>query len=589
MSNTSSNTANLSINDCIWVQRKADDRMVETAVQRYNIPEIIARVLIPRKVSIDEIADFLNPKLRTALPDPFHLLDMEKAADRIAEAIKNNETIGIFGDYDVDGATSTALLKTFIEEAGGKAIGYIPDRIDEGYGPNIKAFEELKDQGASLIITVDCGIVSFEPIEEITKQGLDVIVIDHHIGETKLPNALAVVNPHRVDETTEHTYLAAVGVVFLVCVAVNKVLREKGWFENSSPPDLLKHLDLVALGTVCDVVPLIKANRAFVIQGLKILSSRKNVGISALIDVGDINSPPTDYHLGFILGPRINAGGRIGTADLGFKLLTAKCEIEAGKLAGELDRLNNERKAIQEAVLEQAQEQIEQEGIAPVIFVKGEGWHQGVVGIAAGRLTEMYNRPVAVIAVENGVGKASMRSIDGVDIGAVITKARNLDLIIAGGGHSAAGGFTAEIDKLDKLHQYFIECLENKIESSTKIKSVEFDGYVTIDGLKPDFAKLLEKAGPYGVGNPTPHFVLHNVYIIKSDITGNGHINCIVSNGTSTKRIIAFRAADTQLGKALLTLKGKNIHLMGEVRYNNWMGREDASFIVKDMAYSEDR
>jgi len=582
---TSTKTENLSINDCIWLQRQVDERLVIATVQRYNIPEVIARVLIARKVDIDDIAEFLNPKLRTALPDPFHLLDMQKAADRISDAIKNNETIGIFGDYDVDGATSTALLKKFVEAVGGKAIGYIPDRIKEGYGPNIKAFETLKKQGASLIVTVDCGIVAFKEVEEITKQGVDVVIIDHHIGETKLPNAVAVVNPHRIDETTEHNYLAAVGVVFLVCIATNKVMREQGWFSDKKAPDLLQYLDLVALGTVCDVVPLIKANRAFVIQGLKIIMGRQNVGISALVDIGKINTAPTDYHLGFVLGPRINAGGRIGTSNLGFKLLSTKCSIEASQIAKSLDDLNQERKAIQEAVLEQAQEQVENNPISPVIFAKNEGWHHGVVGIAAGRLTEIYHSPVAVIAMENGIGKASMRSIDGVDIGAVITIARNLGIIIAGGGHAMAGGFTVAEDKIDELHKLFIERLEKDIEKSTAIKMLEFDGYISIAGLKPDFAKLLEKAGPYGVGNPSPRFVLHNIHIIKSSISGAGHVSCIVSDGRDSKRVMAFRSADTALGKALITMKGKKIHLIGEVRYNKWMGREEASFIINDMAF----
>lgn len=575
----------LSVNNCVWIQRNADERLVQAAIQQYEIPEVIARVIISRGIKLDDIEEFLNPKLRNSLPDPFHLLDMDKAARRIADAIKNNEIVGIFGDYDVDGATSTALLKRYIEQAGGRAIGYIPDRIIDGYGPNIKAFEMLKKQGASLIITVDCGVVAFEPISHIKGQGVDVVVIDHHIGNTELPEAIAVVNPHRVDETTEHNYLAAVGVVFLTCVAINKTLRDDGWFNGKRTPDLMQDLDLVALGTVCDVVPLRGVNRAFVIQGLKMMARRGNRGLSALIDVGKVNTAPTSYHLGFILGPRINAGGRIGDSSLGFRLLTTGCEIEAENIAKDLDKLNTERKTIGEIIFEYAQEQVENSDKSSVLFVKGEEWHHGVVGIVAGRLAEMYHRPVAVICIENGVGKASMRSIDGVDIGSVITSAKQMDLLVAGGGHSAAGGFTVAEDKIDDLLKYFIKRLEKDVEKAGEIKAIEFDGYMSLHGLQAEFARLLEKAGPYGVANPTPRFVLYDVAIIKADIMKNGHIQCILKDDTGSFRAMAFRVVDTPLGSALLKVHNKKIHLIGEVMHNTWLGKESASFIIKDMAF----
>ena len=425
--------------------RKFNDDKIKHLSQMFDIPEIVAKILSSKSIEEEDIYDFLNPYIKNYLPDPSHLLDMDKSSDFLSKAVIDKSKITIFGDYDVDGATSSALLKRFFKMVGIKVDIYIPDRMTEGYGPNINALKKIKDSGSDIVITVDCGTVSFEPIKQAKDYGIDVIVIDHHLGSGTLPEAYAVVNPNRIDENSDCKNLAAVGVSFLLAVSITRSLRDKGYFKSTEEPDLLSLLDIVALGTICDVMTLKGLNRAFVKQGLKVINQRSNIGLSALMDVSNISGEVGVYHCGFIIGPRINAGGRIGKSHLGSKLLTTEDKDEAYQISQELEKLNMERRSIEEQILHQAFEKADNiDGDIPFLLVANDNdyiWHKGVVGIVASRIKEKYNKPCAILSLEGGVGKASARSISGVDLGAVITSARNEGLLIEGGGHAMAAGF----------------------------------------------------------------------------------------------------------------------------------------------------
>ncbi len=602
-------TLTKSVTGAQWQLNDANERMVLAISQKFRLPELAARVLVSRGFDAETSEDFLTPTLKSLLPDPFHFIDMEKAASRVAAAVINGEKIAIFGDYDVDGATSSALLKRYLRDCGNSPLIYIPDRIDEGYGPNVEAMLELAGQGIKLCITVDCGTLSFEPIAAAKAAGMEVIVIDHHLGSDILPDAFAIVNPNRLDEISEYRYLAAVGMCFMLAIAVNMKLREAGWFGSvnlepgagnlevpsskfqvpNSPPDLLSLLDIVALGTVCDVMPLTGLNRAFVTQGLKVLRNRKNVGLAALSDVAGIDSVPGTYHLGFVLGPRINAGGRVGKSDLGARLLSTENYDEAFKISQELNILNSERKAIEQFVLEDALNQVEKNySNQSVIFAQGEGWHPGVIGIVASRLKEKYNRPAAVIAIDNGIGKASARSVSGVDLGAAILSAQSQGILIKGGGHAMAAGFTVDANKINELHEFLCTRFSGN-ENIFSARKFKFDSFITVSALNTQLAKALERIEPFGSGNPEPLFVITNAFISKVDIIGNDHIRCMIGDGRAggkggTIKAMAFRSVDTDLGRFLLSGSGKNLSLIGKIRINNWQGYERAEFLVEDVA-----
>lgn len=588
-SKTITNTT--SISGYTWHLNDADERMVLAISQKFQIPEVAARVMVARGFDAENADDFLSPTLKSLLPDPFHFIDMEKAASRLADAVINGEKIAIFGDYDVDGATSSALLKRYLRECGNSPLIYIPDRIDEGYGPNAQAMQHLAAQGIKLCITVDCGTLSFEPIEAANAAGMEVIVMDHHLGAEQLPDALAIVNPNRLDEASQYRYLAAVGMCFMLAVATNIKLRSAGWFSTRKEPELLAMLDIVALGTVCDVMPLVGLNRAFVAQGLKILRTRKNVGLAALADVAGIDAIPNAYHLGFVLGPRINAGGRVGKSDLGARLLSTENYDEAFKIARELNQLNAERKAIEQFVLEGAINQVEKGDVsAPVIFASGEGWHPGVIGIVASRLKEKYNRPAAVIAIEGGIGKASARSVFGVDLGAAVISAQQQGILLKGGGHAMAAGFSVEADKIGELQEFLCQKFigNANIFSGRKLK---IDGYLTVSALNIKLAKALSGLEPFGAGNSEPLFAITDSFLFKAEIIGSDHIRCMIGDARSggkggTVKAMAFRSVDTDLGRFLLNATGKNLCFAGKIRINNWNGYENAEFFIEDVATS---
>lgn len=576
-----------------WQLRTVDERALLAITQRMGVPEILARVLVGRGVAMDSAEDFLNPTLRTMLPDPSHLLDMDKAAARLADAVQHGETIAVFGDYDVDGATSTALLMRYLRAAGAKQVFmHIPDRIADGYGPNTAALLALKAKGASLVITVDCGAVSFEPLAAASDAGLDVLVMDHHIGDVALPKAVAVVNPNRFDETSPHKHMAAVGVCFLLVVATNRVLRERG---HAKIPNPLNWLDLVALGTVCDVVALQGVNRAFVSQGLKVVAERRNTGLAALADVARMDETPTCYHLGFLLGPRINAGGRVGKADLGVKLLTTDDATEATSIAKQLDMFNAERKTLETLALEEAVTQAEARAEADAVIVVDGNWHPGVIGIVAGRLKEKFHKPVAVIASDGALGKASARSVSGVDFGAAVVAARHSGVLLAGGGHAMAAGFTVELQRLDELRAFFNKRLEDGVNHYAEKRALTIDGQLSPKAATPDLLLRMKQAEPFGMGNPNPRFAFANLQLAKADVVGENHIRCIFSDGgiggkAAGGRLqgIAFRALGSPLEKVFAQAqRGALLHVAGQLRLNSWNGTDRVDLQVEDACLAE--
>ncbi|MCH8347117.1 MAG: single-stranded-DNA-specific exonuclease RecJ [Proteobacteria bacterium] len=584
-----------SLSGKVWELRldRAGDRLAEGIAQKFSLPEMTARVLAGRGIGEDQVADFLNPTLARDLPDPAILKDMERGAKRLAEAIENKEKVAVFGDYDVDGATSSALLARYFRSVTDIPLEvYIPDRQREGYGPNTKALLGLKERGASVVITVDCGTLSFEPLAAAKKAGLDVIVADHHKADSKLPEAFAVINPNRLDEDNTLGNLAAVGVVFLLVVALNRELRARGWFAARAEPELLSLLDLVALGTVADVVPLTGLNRTLVAQGLKIMARRENLGLRVLCDVARLDGPPNTYHLGFLLGPRVNAGGRVGEASMGATLLATEDEGKAQRLALALDLYNQERREIEAAVESEALFQAEQDLAqreSPLVMVAKAGWHPGVIGIVAGRLREKFDRPAIVFSIDReGLAKGSARSLPGVDIGAAVLDALHHKVLEAGGGHAMAAGLTVPADQLPALREFLENKLEQAVTGARQDRRLALDGVLSANGATVDLASRLEQLGPFGSGFASPLFAFADLALIKSDLVGKNHVRTIFA-GKDGGRIkgIAFRAAETGLGQALLKGQGKTFHLAGRLKRDQWQGVERVDIQIEDAAKAE--
>lgn len=572
----------------LWKILNADERATELLVQKYNLPYIAARILALRGVMAEDVPGFLEPKIQVLMPDPAVLKDMEKAAVRIAEAVVKKQKIAIIGDYDVDGATSSAVLRLFLEAVGIEPDVHIPER-EEGYGPSIRAVDDFKAKGAELLITTDCGTTAFEPLEYAVSQGMDVIVIDHHEAEAKLPGIYAVVNPKRLDEDNAYPYLkymAAVGVVFMVVVATNRELRKMNFYrEGHVEPNLMQWLDLVALGTVCDVVPLKGLNRAYVRQGLKIMGSSPNTGVKILLEKSGLTEAPTAFHLGFVLGPRINAGGRVGASDISHRLLCCEKEYEAQLMADKLNEYNVQRKDIENYVLLQAMEMLEgtpQE--YPIAFVAGHDWHQGVVGIVAGKLKERYNLPAFVMSIEVDEVKGSARSIPQVDLGALIMAAKEKGLLTKGGGHTMAAGFSLEESKIEEFRRFVGEYVVAHIGGEAITPMVEVDAVLDAAGANRELAVALENLEPYGAGNPEPKLMLKNVHLVRPSLVGIGHVRCILTsdNGGSLKGM-AFRVGDNEIGAAMLNAKGERFDVVGVLRRDRWQGRDDVQFIIEDI------
>lgn len=562
--------------------------------QRHDLPDLLARVLAGRGVEIDDVPRHLDPTVRALMPDPSVLSGMDAAAARIADAAMRGETVAIFGDYDVDGATSAATLARFLRLAGIDPIIHIPDRLFEGYGPNVEAVRKLAGRGATLLVTVDCGTVSHEPLAEAARLGMETIVIDHHLADEMLPAALAVVNPNRLDDLSKLGHLAAVGLVFMTVVAVNRELRRRGFWSEARPePDLLDLLDLVALGTVADVVPLRGLNRAFVAKGLLAMRRRDHVGLTALMDVSRLNGPPEPFHLGFLLGPRINAGGRIGRASLGVELLLADDPIEAARIAAELDRLNVERRAIEVATVAQAEAEamaalgIEEKGAA--VVTAAEGWHPGVVGLVAARLKERFGRPAFAIALEpGGIGTGSGRSIQGVDLGRVVRQAVAEGLLIKGGGHAMAAGVTLRRDALAPFRAFLEATLGDAVAAARRDDALRIDGALTAAAATAETVATLAKAGPFGAGNAEPIVALPAHTIAYADEVGQAHVRVRLRSGDGTGvNAIAFRAVGQKLGAALTQNRGRAVHVAGCLALDRWQGEERVQLRILDVAEAD--
>jgi single-stranded-DNA-specific exonuclease len=555
--------------------------------------DLVDQLLMARGVIREELMRHREPTIRGFMPDPSIFRDMDTAAARLADAVEAGEEVAVFGDYDVDGATSAALLVRLLRDLGKAPRAYIPDRLMEGYGPSGEALVRLAREGATLIVTVDCGAQAFEALAMARAEGVDVVVVDHHKCASALPLAQALVNPNRLDEDDEaaaHGHLAAVGVCFLLGAALIRVLRTRGFFASRPEPRLIDLLDLVALGTVADVAQLRGLNRAFVTQGLKVMAQKRNVGLAALAEAARLSKPPTCTDLGFALGPRINAGGRVGKSDLGVRLLTTEDEGEARAIAAELDRFNEERRAIELTVSEAAEQLCLGQGNRAVALVSGLGWHPGVIGIVAGRLKEKLGRPAIVIAIgEDGIGKGSGRSITGVDLGAAVLAAKDSGLLIAGGGHAMACGVTVAADKIDALADFLEERLAEDVARATDGRALLLDAILAPGGVCPTLCDALDQGGPYGAGWPAPRVAAGPVRVVKADIVGNGHLRVVVA-GDDGRRIktIAFRMAESALGEALLSAPPhRKLWIAGRIKRDDWGDRVAAEMHLEDAAWAD--
>jgi single-stranded-DNA-specific exonuclease len=577
----------------VWRDR-LDERGQTRALaiaQRHDVPDLLARILAGRGVEVDDVASFLDPTVRALMPDPNVLVDMRAAATRLADAVSRGETVAIFGDYDVDGATAAATLGRYLRHCGLRPLIHIPDRLFEGYGPNTEAIRALAAQGATLLVAVDCGTGSHAPISQARKLGLDVIVIDHHQADEVLPPAVAMVNPNRLDDLSKLGHLAAVGLVFMTIVALNRELRTRGfWTAERGEPDLLSFLDFVALGTVADVVPLKGLNRAFVAKGLIALRNRDNPGLTALMDIARLGGPPEPWHLGFLLGPRINAGGRIGRATLGVDLLMQDDPAECARLAAELDRLNRERQAIEIATVAQAEAEamaalgVEEKGA--VVVTAAEGWHPGVVGLVAARLKERFGRPAFAIALEpGGIGTGSGRSITGVDLGRAVRHAVSEGLLVKGGGHAMAAGVTLKKDALGAFRAYLESELAGAVEAARREDALLIDGAVSAGAANNDIMATIARAGPYGAGNPEPVIALPAHTLVYADEVGQAHMRVRLRAGDgATIDAIAFRSAGQKLGIALGQSRGRSVHAAGTLSVDRWNGAERVQLRLIDVA-----
>lgn len=582
---------NSSLNGFRWRLFNPDERFVQAVCQKYNLPDIIAKIINSRKVPFEKTDTYISPQIKSLLPSPFILKDMDKAVNRIVRAIESNEAIGIFGDYDVDGATSSSILYKFLYDVGVKNIQiFIPDRQNDGYGLSSDGLKKLMSAGCTLVVAVDCGITGFDAVDLANQMDLDIVIADHHEAEVGIPNAVAVVDPKRVDDDSGLTYLAACGVVFLLTVALNKTLRERGFYKKKGieEPDLFSYLDLVALGTVCDVVPLVGVNRAFVSVGVKVMARRQNIGLKSLCDVSGVSTSPSIYHLGYVLGPRINAGGRVGNSSIAAQLLTTRNPLTADSLAQKLNNFNLERKDIEASVLEQAFQKVSSE-LKPddnFIFVSGNNWHTGVIGIIAGRLKERYNLPTCVATIdENGIANGSGRSIPEIDLGSAIIKAKEIGILKEGGGHSMAAGFTLEESKIEEFKKFLHDYIESSTKSQKIIPVLNIDSVIDITGINNELINKLKILEPFGTANEEPRFAILNAKLTGSDAIGGGNIRCYFAsdNGKSISAI-CYKAVDTEVGEVLLSEVGSRFKLAGKIRANDWNGKHYIQFIIDDVA-----
>ena len=570
-----------------WLFKKFNSSDVTKFTENFSLTEIVAKLLSIRKKNIDDIALFLDPKIKNLLPNPLHLKDMKSAIERTYKSIIKSELIGIFGDYDVDGASSTALLARYFLSINQKIQTYIPNRQTEGYGPNNLGFNNLISNGAKIIFTVDCGTLSFGPINFAQKLNVDVIVLDHHQSDVKLPEACAIVNPNRYDDTSELNYLCAAGVCFVFLIALNKKLRDENWFKNNNinEPNILNFLDLVSLGTVCDVVPLIGLNRAIVKQGLKIIKKRSNLGLKTLYDLCNIESQPTTFDLGFRLGPRINAGGRVGKASHGAELLISNDPEKTYQIALDLDKSNKERQAIELMLSEQINLEVKNYHNHPVLVMSGNNWHEGIIGIVASRIKEKYNKPTILISLQQNIGKGSARSVVGFDIGSQIIKAVQCGILQKGGGHKMAGGFILKKENIPTFRDFLIKNFEKSNINSSASTNLYLDSIIAPSALNEVFFDEINCLAPFGSGNSEPKFVIENIKVISANIVGNNHIKLVLSGKDGTVfKSLAWNAINTPLEPFLNNKNRKRINIAGKIHLNQWRGERKVEFMIEDIA-----
>ena len=570
-----------------WIFKKFNSSDIKKYSEDYSLNEIVAKLLSIRKKNIEDIGLFLNPTIKNLMPNPLTLKDMENAIERTYQGIKKRELIGIFGDYDVDGATSTALLARYFLSINQKIQTYIPDRKREGYGPSVEGFNNLIKLGTKIIFTVDCGTLSFEPVKIAQSQNIDVIVLDHHQSDLKLPNACAIVNPNRYDDTSKLNYLCAAGVCFIFLAALNKKLRDRNWFEEEkiNEPNILNFLDLVSLGTVCDVVPLVDLNRAIVTQGLKVLKKRSNLGLKTLYDLCKIESQPTTYHLGYILGPRINAGGRVGKSSHGAELLASDDPQRTYQIANDLNKSNKERQSIELMLSEKVNSEVKNFQDDPVLILTGNSWHEGIIGIVASRIKEKYNKPTILISINESLGKGSARSIFGFDIGTQIIKATQSGIVEKGGGHKMAGGFTIKKENIPLFRDFLIKNFKKSKLSSSKIVNLYLDSIIAPSALNEEFYSEIERLAPFGSGNSEPKFVIENLQVITSDLVADKHIKTVLhAKDGSVIKSIAFNAKDSPLELYLNKKNKKKFNIAGIMNLNEWRGKKSVEFIIEDIS-----
>ena len=577
----------ISVSGKNWISKNYNNEKVNFLKDNFNLSEILSKLIAIRNIKIDEVNLFLEPKIKNLLPNPFILKDMKKSVDRTIDAINKKEKIGIFGDYDVDGATSTAILGNYFSEINRNIEIYIPDRKTEGYGPSKKGFEKLILNGSNLIFTVDCGTLSFDTINFYQKKNTDILVLDHHQSELKLPDAFSVVNPNRYDDESKLNYLCAAGVCFIFLIALNKSLRDIDWFDKNQikEPNLIDYLDLVSLGTVCDVVPLVGLNRAIVRQGLKLMKKKSNLGLKILKNICGIESNITTYDLGYKLGPRINAGGRVGKCSLGAKLFLSKDSKEVFKIATELESFNTERKKVENEMLKKIESNISIDPNDGVIVLSGHNWHGGIIGIIAARLKEKYSRPTIIISVEKGIGRASARSILGFDIGSAILAAVQNNILRKGGGHKMAGGFTIEENKIEVFKEFVNKKFIKIKNSLAKKNNLFFDSKISPSALNQNFFSEVEALSPFGSGNPEPKFVIENLKLLKSSVVGDKHIRSLfAAPDGSIVNSVTFNAIKTDLESYLLTKNRNKINIFGKLSLNEWKGKKNVEFIIDDIS-----
>ena len=569
-----------------WEEKYVDASKLQYIQKYFGVDHTVAHILASKNVELGDIENFLNPRVKNHIIDPFHLHDMDKAVVRTIEAISKKQKVCIFADYDVDGASSGALLKNLFENLGLNPFIYVPDRFGEGYGPSIEAFHKFKQQNVELIITVDCGTHSHDAIQYANDSGIDVIVIDHHISSEELPPAAAIINPNRLDQDSEYRYLCGVGVAFIFSIALIKSMKELGMFTNIHEPNLLQYLDLVALGTVCDVMPLIGLNRAFVSQGIKVINQRNNIGISALMDIAGIAEPVNYYHIGFIIGPRINAGGRIGKSDLGASILSTKDKNLAKHLSIELDRHNTERKLMQETMFAEVyNEATSQAADRSIIVIVKDNWHSGVIGIIAGKLKEQLHKPVIVISVIDNVGKASCRSITGVDLGSKIVNAYLAGLLISGGGHAMAAGFSINANKISDFINYINQHLELEVQNALIQNQIQYyDTKIYHNAVNIPFIQNILQLGPFGPGNHAPMVLIENLKIKFSKIVGRQHVSCIlVAQNNKHITAIAFNCINNAIGQTLLGYYKDPISVVGILQISYFNGIDTPQVVIHDL------